>query len=163
MPADTNLDNKVELEVGDTAPNFSASIQYPDKLEQFDFYKTLDSGKKVLLVFYPSDDTPGCTAQLCGLRDTYQGYAQENVEVVGVNHGSSSSHLKFIQKFSFPFGIVIDQDKSIRDSYGATKLFFKNVTTKRGVFLVDTDRKILFKHWGQQDNQKILEFLKSKK
>jgi len=152
----------VKLEIGDLAPDFEAEIQNPDgSVEKFNLELTLKQNNKVLLVFYPGDDTPGCTAQLCGIRDIYSQYRDFGVKVVGVNHADSKSHLKFINKYNYPFGIIIDQDKSIRAKYGAEKPFFNNVTTKRSVFLIDTNRKILFIHWGQQDNQQILDLLKN--
>lgn len=147
------------LQIGDIAPDFVATIQLPNTTEEFGLYKYLESGKRVLLVFYPGDDTPGCTKQLCGVRDAYSEFSKYNVEVVGVNQGSSESHLKFIQKYNYQFGIVVDSDKSIREKYGATKPFFGNVTTKRGAILIDTDKKIKFIHWGQQNNEEILKLL----
>ena len=153
---------EVKLEVGDLAPLFEAEIQNLDgTVDKFNLDKTLNDNQKVLLVFYPGDDTPGCTAQLCGIRDIYKEYQDLGVKVVGVNHSDSKSHLKFITKYHYPFGIVIDKDKNIRSQYGAEKMFFKNITTKRSVFLIDTNRKILFIHWGQQDNQEIINLLKN--
>lgn len=163
MPTIDDL-SKVKLEVGQIAPDFSAQIQNPDgSIEDFNLKKTLANGEKVLLVFYPGDDTPGCTKQLCGIKDVYKEYRDLKVRVVGVNHADGKSHLKFIKKYEYPFGIVIDTDKSIRNSYGATKLFFRNITTKRSVFLIDTDGKILFIFWGQQNNEEIINLLKTSK
>ena len=163
MPTIDDL-SKVKLEAGQIAPNFSAPIQNPDgNIENFDLQQTLAGGQKVLLVFYPGDDTPGCTKQLCGIRDVYKEYQDLKIKVVGVNHSDGRSHLKFIKKYEYPFGIVVDTDKSIRNMYGATKLFFKNVTTKRSVFLIDTDGKILFIFWGQQNNEEIINLVKAAK
>lgn len=157
-----NTPSQIKLQVGEIAPNFSAVSQNPDRsTENIELNKILESGKKVLLVFYPGDDTPGCTAQLCGIRDVYKEYEDLGVVVLGVNHAGEESHLKFIKKYEFPFPIVVDQDKSIRAKYGAEKLFFKNITTKRSVFLIDTNKKILFIKWGQQDNEEILNMLKT--
>jgi len=162
MDDETKKINELKLEVGNLAPLFEAEIQNPDAtVENFNLEQTLKSGQKVLLVFYPGDDTPGCTAQLCGIRDVYSQYKDLGVKVVGVNHSEAKSHLKFIKKYNYQFGIIVDQDKSIRHKYGAEKLFFKNLTTKRSVFLIDTNQKILFIHWGHQDNSKIIELLKN--
>ncbi len=157
------MSNKKEilhkLKIGDIAPNFVAKIQNPDEsISDFDLYKEL-TNNLVLLIFYPGDDTPGCTAQLCGVRDVYSQYQKYNVKVVGVNQADSNSHLKFIKKYTFPFGIIIDEDKKIRESYGAEKKFIKYLTTKRGVFLINKDKKIEYIFWGQQDNQKIFDLL----
>lgn len=162
MDDDVKKPSSAKLEIGDLAPVFEAEMQNPDgTIENFNLEKVLNQNQKVLLVFYPGDDTPGCTAQLCAIRDIYSQYQQLGVKVVGVNHADSKSHLKFITKYQYPFGIIIDKDKSIRSQYGAEKAFFKNITTKRSVFLIDTNRKILFIHWGQQDNQQIINLLKN--
>jgi thioredoxin-dependent peroxiredoxin len=160
-PKKDSLDKRIQLQVEDTAPDFTATLQLPDKVEDFTLYKALESGHKVLLIFYPGDDTPGCTKQLCAVRDVYSEFSKYNVKVVGVNQASPESHLRFIQKYNYQFGIIVDSDKTIREKYGAIKPFFGNITTKRGAFLIDTDKKIKFIHWGQQNNEEILQLLKS--
>jgi thioredoxin-dependent peroxiredoxin len=147
------------LTVGQIVPDFTATIQNPTGIEVFNLKETLATGTKVLFIFYPGDDTPGCTAQLCGVRDVYATYQKLGVKVVGINHASSESHLKFIKKFEYPFGIIVDEDKSIRELFGAVGSFFGKPTTKRSVFLVDTDGIILYRFFGQQDNEKIFEML----
>jgi thioredoxin-dependent peroxiredoxin len=149
--------------VGEIVPEFSATVQNPDGTESFNLKETLATGQKVLFIFYPGDDTPGCTTQLCGVRDVYKAYQKYNVKVIGVNQGSGESHLKFIKKFNYPFGIIIDEDKSIRELFGAVGSFFGKPTTKRSVFLVDKDGKVLYRFFGQQDNEKIFELLESLK
>jgi peroxiredoxin Q/BCP len=148
------------LEIGQIAPNFEALVQYNDKSENINLYSLLESGQKVLLVFYPSDGTPGCTAQLCGIRDIYKEYIDLGVTVFGVNPANEASHQKFINQHAYPFGIVVDSDKTIRENYGAVGKFWANIITKRSVFLINTDKKIIFSHSGQQNNQEILELLK---
>jgi peroxiredoxin Q/BCP len=160
MPDTKTQDNSPQ--VGQKAPNFTAILVSPEGSKEINLYSILDSGKKVLLVFYPADGTPGCTKQLCGIRDVYSQYQDYDVEIIGVNHGDEKSHQKFIQNQGYQFGIVIDEDKKIRDLYGATKKFFQNLTTKRGVFLIDTDKTIIYRFWGQQDNQAILDLLSKK-
>jgi thioredoxin-dependent peroxiredoxin len=156
-------EDKVSLKLQDLAPNFRAKVQYSDKIEEVDLYDFLEKAKAkwVLLVFYPGDDTPGCTSQLCKIRDIYKEYQDLDVTIFGVNPASSESHQKFINKYTYPFGIIVDENKEIRQKYGATKYFFKNLTTKRGVFLINSDKKITFIHWGQQNNQEILDLIKS--
>jgi peroxiredoxin Q/BCP len=146
------------VQVGEIAPDFTAQTQSQESVH---LYSLLKSGQKVLLVFYPGDDTPGCTKQLCGIRDVYSEYAKLGVKVLGVNKAGFDSHQKFISKYQFPFDILVDEQNQIRDSYGAVKKFFNNLTVKRGVVLIDTDKKILYTFWGQQDNQKIIEILKN--
>jgi peroxiredoxin Q/BCP len=143
-------------EVGQIAPNFQSVTQSGQKV---DLYQILESGKRVLLVFYPGDMTPGCTAQLCGIRDVYSDYTKYGVKVLGVNHAGPESHQQFIDQYGFPFDILVDKDKEIINLYGATKSFYGRPTIKRGVFLIDTNKTIIYRFWGQQDNQKVLQIL----
>ena len=160
---DLEKKEKIVLKVNQAAPNFVAIVQYLDKSEEIDLYKFLEEGKsrKVLLVFYPGDDTPGCTKQLCGIRDIYKEYQDLGVTILGVNPSNEKSHQKFIEKYNYQFGIVVDKDKEIREKYGAIGSFFGNATTKRSVYLIDSDKKILFIQQGQQNDQEILELLKN--
>lgn len=151
------------ITIGQTVPDFSATVQNPDGIENFNLKETLATDQKVLLIFYPGDDTPGCTNQLCGVRDVYSQYQKYGVKVLGVNPASGESHLKFITKHKYPFGIIIDEDKSVRELFGAIGSFFGKPTTKRSVFLIDTDSKLIFKVIGQQDNQEIFELLEGMK
>jgi thioredoxin-dependent peroxiredoxin len=148
--------------VGEKAPDFVAQAQYKDSVNEITLSKLLESGHKVLIIFYPGDDTPGCTAQLCGVRDIYKQYQDLGVTVIGVNQGSLESHKKFITKFEFPFGIIVDEDKSIREKFGAVGSFFGKPTTKRSVFLIDNDGTVIYRFFGQQDNEKVLEVLKAR-
>jgi thioredoxin-dependent peroxiredoxin len=149
------------LIVGQTVPDFTATIQTLNGTETFNLQDSLAAGQKILFIFYPGDDTPGCTAQLCGVRDVYETYQKLGVKVLGVNPASGESHLKFIQKFSYPFGIIVDEDKSIRELFGAVGSFFGKPTTRRSVFLVDTDGKVIYRFFGQQDNANIFELLET--
>jgi thioredoxin-dependent peroxiredoxin len=147
---------KVKLEIGDTAPDFVANIETGEKVHLYDI---LDTNKKVLLVFYPADLTPGCTTQLCGLRDVYKEYSDLGVTVLGVNPGDADSHTKFIEKYKYQFNIIVDQDRQIIEKYGAKGFLYGRPRIMRGVFLIGPDRKIIYRFWGQQDNQKILKIL----
>jgi thioredoxin-dependent peroxiredoxin len=149
--------------VGQTVPDFCATIQNPNGTESFNLKEILATGQKVLFIFYPGDDTPGCTTQLCGVRDVYKIYQKYGVKVIGINQGSAESHLKFIKKFDYPFGIIVDEDKSIRELFGAVGSFFGKPTTKRSVFLVNEKGEVIYRFFGQQDNEKIFELLESLK
>ena len=151
-------EEKVVLSVGDSAPDFTAKIQDDTEIN---LKSILEDGQKVLLVFYPGDDTPGCTAQLCGVRDVYAEYQELGVRVLGVNQGNQKSHQDFIDKYNYQFDIIVDEGRQIARSFGAMRKFFKNMITKRGAFLINTDGKISFIHWGRQDDQKIIEKLKN--
>jgi len=156
----TDIENLPNLEVGSLAPNFSLSNQDGQVIE---LESVLKSGKRVLLVFYPNDMTPGCTMQLCGIRDVYKDYEKAGVKVFGINHNDAKSHKKFIEFQGYQFDILVDTDRKVQKEYGAVKKFFSNTTTKRGVFLIDTDGKILYRFWGQQENQLILNLVDSLK
>lgn len=101
------------LKIGDVAPIFSG----PDQNEQtisLDNYK----GKKIVLYFYPKDDTPGCTAQACNLRDNYEDLLKSGIQVVGVSADSIRSHVKFTEKYHLPFPLIADENKEIIQQYG---------------------------------------------
>ncbi len=100
------------LKEGDSAPNFSGIDQNGNQLKLSDF-----SGKKLVLYFYPKDDTPGCTKEACNLRDNYQELKNNNFEVIGVSADNSTKHLKFIDKYELPFSLIADTDKSVINAY----------------------------------------------
>jgi thioredoxin-dependent peroxiredoxin len=101
------------LKAGDQAPIFKGKDQTGKELSLGDF-----SGKKVVLYFYPKDNTPGCTAQACDLRDNYQSLLNKGYQVIGVSADSEKSHQKFIEKFSLPFPLIADTEKEIIKAYG---------------------------------------------
>lgn len=156
------MDAEVEsikiIQIGDTAPDFEAVNQSGRNVK---LSQVLESGQKALLVFYPSDNTPGCTKQLCGIRDVYNEYRKLGVTVFGINKGNEKSHLDFINSQGYQFDILVDDGNKIRDGYGAVKKFFANLTTKRGVVLINTDSKVIYTYWGQQDNETIINLLKN--
>lgn len=102
-----------ELKQGDKAPKFTSKDQNGNtiSLDQF-------KGKKVVLYFYPKDNTPGCTAEACDFRDNYQGLAAKGIEILGVSVDDEKSHQKFITKFSLPFTLLADTDHAIVEAYG---------------------------------------------
>jgi peroxiredoxin Q/BCP len=101
------------LQVGDAAPQFAAKDQDGKEVKLSDF-----EGKKVILYFYPKDDTPGCTAQACNLRDNYEAILNKGYVVLGVSVDSEKSHVKFIKKFDLPFPLLADTDHAIVEAYG---------------------------------------------
>ena len=92
---------------------FSGTDQNGNTIALKDF-----KGKKVILYFYPKDDTPGCTAQACNLRDNYQSLIVEGYQVIGVSKDSVKSHKKFETKYDLPFPLIADEDHIISDAYG---------------------------------------------
>ena len=102
------------LKVGDKAPDFEAKDQNGHLIRLSDF-----KGKKVVLYFYPKDNTPGCTAEACNLRDNYQEFLNRGYVVLGVSGDSEKSHQNFIAKYDLPFPLLSDTDKEVIRKYGA--------------------------------------------
>lgn len=105
-----------ELEVGDKAPDFSLSDQSGSNVA----LKTL-KGRQVVLYFYPKDDTPGCTAEACGFRDSLASIKKTDAVVLGVSFDGKDSHHKFIAKYHLPFPLLSDEEKVVAKAYGVYK------------------------------------------
>jgi peroxiredoxin Q/BCP len=101
------------LKEGDPAPDFSAPNEKGDIIRLSDF-----NGKKLVLYFYPKDDTPGCTAEACSLRDGYQQLLDKGYAVLGVSPDSPKKHIKFIEKYRLPFSLLADEDHRVAEAYG---------------------------------------------
>ena len=101
------------LKPGDAAPLFSATDQHGNII-------SLESlkGKKIVLYFYPKDDTPGCTAEACNLRDNHSELIKQGYVVLGVSPDPLKSHVKFTEKYELPFSLLPDPDKNIIQAYG---------------------------------------------
>ena len=102
-----------ELIEGQKAPHFSAKDQNGNQISLSNF-----SGKKIILYFYPKDDTPGCTAEACNFRDNYESLQSQGFIVLGVSTDDEKSHTKFINKHNLPFSLIADTDKEIVEAYG---------------------------------------------
>jgi len=102
-----------KLTAGDKAPQFNGIDQNGNPITLKDY-----KGKKVILYFYPKDDTPGCTAQACNLRDNYSSLIAAGYQVIGVSKDSVKSHKKFETKYELPFPLIADEDHIISDAYG---------------------------------------------
>ena len=100
-------------EIGKKAPAFSAKNQKEETI-------TLDhyTGKKLVLYFYPKDDTPGCTAEACDLRDHYQKFLDAGYEILGVSPDKETKHQKFIDKYELPFDLLADTEQTVANAYG---------------------------------------------
>jgi len=126
------------LEIGQKAPDFSAKNQHGETVHLSDF-----KGKKVILYFYPKDNTPGCTTEACNFRDNYQSLKKEGYEIIGVSVDGEASHKKFISKHELPFQLLVDEDKSLVEAYGVwvEKNMYgkKYMGTARTTFVIDAD------------------------
>ncbi|MGY6741249.1 MAG: thioredoxin-dependent thiol peroxidase [Cecembia sp.] len=126
------------LEIGNPAPAFEAKDQQGNILKLSDF-----KGKKVVLYFYPKDNTPGCTAQACNLRDNYDALLAAGYVVLGVSSDSEKSHQKFIEKQNLPFPLLADEDLKVHEAYGTwvEKSMYgrKYMGTARTTFIINEE------------------------
>ena len=129
------------LQVGDVAPEFSLPDQSGNSVSLSSF-----RGQRVVIYFYPKDDTPGCTKEACAFRDNFAAFEKKNVVVLGVSIDPVKSHDKFVNKFDLPFTLVSDEDRKIVEAYGVwgEKQFMGRTYdgTHRVTFLIDPKGKI---------------------
>ena len=134
------------LKPGDTAPQFETVDDQGRKVKLSDF-----KGKKVVLYFYPKDNTSGCTTQACLFRDHQPEIEAKNAVVLGVSPDSAASHQKFRSKYELPFNLLVDQDHSIAEAYGAwgEKSMYgkKYMGIVRSHFVIDEKGLILDAHY----------------
>jgi thioredoxin-dependent peroxiredoxin len=147
------------LQEGDKAPAFKGKDQNGKAVSLSDF-----KGKKVVLYFYPKDDTPGCTAQACNLRDNYSLLTKKGFVVLGVSTDGEKSHKKFEEKFDLPFTLIADDDKKIVEAYGVwgeKQMYGKTyMGTHRETFLIDEKgviKKIIRKPDTKNHTEEVLE------
>lgn len=144
------------LAPGTQAPDFEAKNHAGETIRLSDF-----RGKKVVLYFYPKDDTPGCTAEACNLRDNYDRFLTAGYEVIGVSTDSEKSHTKFREKYNLPFPLIADTDKKVHElyetwveksMYGKTYMGTARITyviDEQG-FIIDTIDKVKTKEHTSQ-------------
>jgi thioredoxin-dependent peroxiredoxin len=103
-------------------------------------------GKPVVVYFYPKDDTPGCTAQACGIRDNYDGFGERGAVVLGISPDDESSHVKFKQKYGLPFTLLADPDHKVADAYGVwgerSMYGKKYMGIERSTFVIDSEGNV---------------------
>lgn len=138
------------------APDFTLLDQEGNSVS----LKSFRGQRPVLLVFYPGDDTPGCTTQLCAIRDDWAEFQKYGVMAFGVNHANADSHTKFWLHHSLKTPLLIDADKTVSAQYGAIKKFFKATIIKRSVVLIDKDGVIRYVKRGMPSDREILEAVK---
>ena len=131
-----------ELNIGDQAPAFSLNNTEGKTVKLADF-----KGKKVVLYFYPKDDTPGCTKEACGFRDDHSELQKRGIEVLGVSADGQASHQKFTTKYSLPFSLLSDPEHEVMEKYGAwgeKNMYGKIVQgVLRSTFIIDEAGKIV--------------------
>ena len=136
-----SIPEKGDLKVGQKAPDFTVLTDSGEKSKLSDF-----KGKKVVLYFYPKDDTPGCTKEACAFRDGISEIRRQGAVVLGVSTDSVDSHKKFKSKFDLNFPLLADTDKKIIESYGVWKeksMYGKKfMGIERTTFVIDEQGKI---------------------
>ena len=129
------------LQEGDKAPDFTAKDQDGNRVKLSEL-----RGTRTVLYFYPKDDTPGCTKQACGLRDSFSVFEEKKIKILGVSTDDENSHRKFISKYDLPFTLLADTNHEIVDayeSYGDKQFMGKNYKgVLRKTFLIDETGKI---------------------
>lgn len=147
------------IKEGNAAPDFTATNTNGETIRLKDL-----RGKKVVLYFYPKDDTPGCTKEACSFRDAFSDFRKHDIEVIGVSTDSEASHKKFATKYKLPFTLLADTDHSIADAYGVygEKKFMGRtyMGVKRMTFLIDEKgkvRKVFEKVKPEEHAREVLE------
>lgn len=130
------------LNVGDKAPDFTL----PTDVEHKNITLSQLRGKKMVLYFYPKDNTPGCTKEACDFRDNFARFKSQGIEVFGISKDSAKAHTKFKEKYQLPFTLLVDADAKVCEAYGVVdkkSLFGKTfLGITRSTFLIDEDGKI---------------------
>ncbi len=154
-----------QLKEGGKAPEFKAVSNDGKEVS----LKSYQGKKRVVLYFYPKDDTPGCTVEACGFRDTIKKLDQADAVVLGISPDNSQSHNKFIEKFKLPFILLSDEDKKICQDYGVwvKKSMYgrEYMGVARSTFIIGKDgklEKIYEKVKPEGHAEEVLEFLKNK-
>lgn len=143
------------LTVGQKAPEFSLESSAGGTVRLSDF-----AGKNYLvLIFYPGDDTPGCTKQLCAIRDDFTKFEAKNTKVFGVNPAGVDSHKKFITHYGFQFPLLIDQGQTAAKLYGCDN----GPSVKRTVYVIDPQGTIIYVKQGMPMDEEILETIAEKR
>ena len=138
------------LPVGSEAPDFEAQTTDGGHISLAQFR----GSKSVLLMFYPKDDTPGCTRQMCTARDEAAVYEAAGIRRFGVNPGGIESHRRFADKYVLDFPLIVDQGSRIASAYGVLK---ENGGVARATYLVDLDGRIAYAAAGAHGADEILE------
>lgn len=129
------------LKEGDAAPNFTGTDENGQTVSLSDF-----KGKKLILFFYPKDNTPGCTAEACNLRDNYELLREKGFDMLGVSPDSPKSHTGFKAKHNLPFSLLADTDKTVLKAFGAwgPKALYGKLFdgVNRSTFVIDEEGRI---------------------
>lgn len=149
-----------QLTIGDIAPEFEAMTDTDATIKLSDY-----RGQRVILYFYPKDDTSGCTKQACGFRDNYPTIEEANAVVLGVSPDGVQSHQKFKTKYDLPFTLLVDEDHSIAEKYGVwgeKKMYGRSyMGVIRSHFLIDEEGLIADAQYKISPTKSVDQALKS--
>jgi thioredoxin-dependent peroxiredoxin len=151
-----------QIKEGSKAPLFEGIDQNDNKIKSSDF-----KGRKIILYFYPKDNTPGCTAEACNLSDNYESLLKKGFAIIGVSPDSKKSHKNFAGKYSLPFPLIADESKKILNDYGVwgeKKMYGKSYFgVIRTTFIIDENgivEKIITKVNTSGHTEQILDLYK---
>ena len=149
------------LKIGDKAPKFTLMDKDGEEVNLSDF-----EGKRVVVYFYPKDNTPGCTKQACAFRDAYDGFRNDDIVVIGISKDSIESHKKFAEEYGLPFILLSDPERVAIEAFGVwvekTMYGKKSFGVSRSTFIIDENGVIIkvFEKANPDSNAaEILEFL----
>ncbi len=135
------------IEEGKPAPDFELATDTGERVKLSDY-----RGQPVVLYFYPKDDTPGCTTQACGFRDSYTDFEKRGAVILGVSPDDEASHVRFKEKYSLPFTLLADSDHTTAEEYGVwvEKNMYgkKRMGIKRSTFVIDADGNVARAMYG---------------
>jgi thioredoxin-dependent peroxiredoxin len=143
------------LQTGQKAPDFSLVSSTGDTVRLSDFSQK----NYLVLIFYPGDETPGCTKQLCAIRDDHSKFEAKNAKVFGVNPANGDSHRKFIKRYGFQFPLLIDEDQKTAKLYGCGSW----PMVKRTVYVIDPQGTVIYVKKGLPPDEEILQSIPDKK
>ena len=151
------------LEIGSIAPDFTLQDQHGNSISLHDF-----AGKRIVLYFYPKDNTPGCTRQACAFAGAYAAFRDNNIVVIGISKDSVASHQKFAQKYDLPFILLSDPERQAIEAYGVwqeKKMCGKtSMGVVRSTFIIDEQgyiEKVMPKVKPDTNAAEILEYLQA--
>jgi peroxiredoxin Q/BCP len=143
-----------QINVGDQAPDFETMDDESNRVKLSEL-----RGKRVVLYFYPKDDTPGCTRQACGFRDNYGSVEGKNSIVLGVSPDDAESHQAFKSKFSLPFPLLVDPDHAIAEAYSVwverERDGNKFMGITRSSFVIDEQGKVIDAHYNVSPEESV--------
>ena len=153
-----NTNSMETVNIGDPVPQFVLKDQQGHEIDIADYV----GEKKLVIYFYPKDESPGCTKEACAFRDSFADYTDAGAVVIGINSGSVASHKAFAEKYRLPFTLLSDPGNRVLKLFGVKNVLF---LTGRETFVVGLDGKIAFKYRAlmnaMEHNDRVLEFLKN--